>query len=395
LPRPRTKTTYQRKDGTKVTRPATRRTWGRVKKLPSGRYRASYTYQGTEYAAPETFAAKIDADAWLSARRAAITEGTWTPASGHEKHRRQAARATTLADFAKPWLADRELKPRTRHDYQRLLDRFIIPELGDVPLTELTPNLIASWHARLCPDRPSQRANTYTLLRAILAEAERRELIDRNPCKVRGGATKKRVHKINLATASELVAAYENMPPHLAAMVPLGAWNGLRSGEIRELRRRDIELIDATTAVIHVRRAVTHVPGETVIGPPKSAAGIRDIHVPAHVVPILRQHLAEHVKPSPDALLFPSASGRTLPESQLWKYWDRARQAAGRPDLRFHDLRHTALTEAARAGATLAELKAIAGHSTSAAAERYQHATRDRLDQLANRIAQQASGAGE
>jgi integrase len=55
-----------------------------------------------------------------------------------------------------------------------------------------------------------------------------------------------------------------------------------------------------------------------------------------------------------------------------------ARKAAGRPDLRFHDLRHTGAVLAAATGATLAELMARLGHSTAGAALRYQHAAADR-----------------
>ncbi len=54
---------------------------------------------------------------------------------------------------------------------------------------------------------------------------------------------------------------------------------------------------------------------------------------------------------------------------------DKARNEVGRPDLRFHDLRHTGAVMAARAGATLAELQARLGHSTATAAMRYQHAS--------------------
>lgn len=53
--------------------------------------------------------------------------------------------------------------------------------------------------------------------------------------------------------------------------------------------------------------------------------------------------------------------------------------------LRFHDLRHGALTEAARHGATLAELMALGGHSTSHAAMRYQQAASQRLAELARK----------
>ncbi len=63
-----------------------------------------------------------------------------------------------------------------------------------------------------------------------------------------------------------------------------------------------------------------------------------------------------------------------------------ARHKAGRPDLRFHDLRHTGAVLAAATGATLAELMARLGHSTPAAAMRYQHASADRDRAIAEKL---------
>jgi integrase len=69
-----------------------------------------------------------------------------------------------------------------------------------------------------------------------------------------------------------------------------------------------------------------------------------------------------------------------------------AREAAGRPDLRFHDLRHTGATLAAVSGATLAELMARLGHSTPGAAMRYQHAAADRDKVIAQALSKLAAG---
>jgi integrase len=59
---------------------------------------------------------------------------------------------------------------------------------------------------------------------------------------------------------------------------------------------------------------------------------------------------------------------------------------AGRPDLRFHDLRHTGAVLAAATGASLAELMARLGHGTAAAALRYQHAAQDRDQTIAAQV---------
>jgi integrase len=160
------------------------------------------------------------------------------------------------------------------------------------------------------------------------------------------------------------------MPARYQALVLLAAWAGLRFGELTELRRADVDVEDG---VIRVRRGVVRISGGYEVAGPKSVAGVRDVHVPPHILPALRDHLVDHVEPGADALLFPAEHGGHLAPATLYRPYYKARKAAGRPDLRFHDLRHTGATMAARTGATLAEIMGRIGHSTPAAAMRYQH----------------------
>lgn len=69
----------------------------------------------------------------------------------------------------------------------------------------------------------------------------------------------------------------------------------------------------------------------------------------------------------------------------------RARHAAGRDDLRFHDLRHTCATMLAENGATTKQLMSFMGHHTSKAALIYQHATTGKLTALAAKVAREAT----
>ena len=85
--------------------------------------------------------------------------------------------------------------------------------------------------------------------------------------------------------------------------------------------------------------------------------------------------------------------GRWVNESATG--FNKAREAAGRPDLRFHDLRHTGAVLAARAGATIAELMARLGHTTPAAAMIYQHAAEDRDSEIARRLSEMAGGQSD
>ena len=94
----------------------------------------------------------------------------------------------------------------------------------------------------------------------------------------------------------------------------------------------------------------------------------------------VKAHLAsQYVGRKADALLFPAAhTGGHMQPSALYRHWYKARTAAGREDLRWHDLRHSGAVLAAQTGATLAELMARLGHSTPQAAMRYQHAAQGR-----------------
>ncbi len=88
----------------------------------------------------------------------------------------------------------------------------------------------------------------------------------------------------------------------------------------------------------------------------------------------------------PDGLVFPSRVGTPISQSVLYKVWDQARRAIGRPDLRIHDLRATAATHAARTGATIAELQARLGHTTPNAAMKYQAAVEVRDAHIADAL---------
>jgi integrase len=162
------------------------------------------------------------------------------------------------------------------------------------------------------------------------------------------------------------------------------AWCGLRFGELAELRRADLDL-DAQ--VLSVRRGVVHVKDQYIVGTPKSTAGSRTVAIPRHLIEPLRHHLIEHTAPGPDAVLCPGADGDHLAPVSLYEQYYPAREAAGRPDLRLHDLRHTGATLAAATGATLADLMGRLGHSTPSAALRYQHSSAARDALIADALA--------
>jgi integrase len=344
--------------------------FGNLRKLPSGRIQVRYTGpDGLSHKAPLTFDTKGDAEAWLSTVRADILRDAWNPNAVGK------SRALTFGAYADRWLTARTLEARTRQHYRALLDRHILPTFETVPLKHITPNVVREWHSTTALDTPTIRAHAYSLMRTILGQAVADQLIATNPCHIRGAGNSTRVHKIKPATLAELEALVAAMPDRYKVMVLLASWCGLRFGELAELRRTDV---NTKTGVLHVRRGVVRANGQTIVKKPKSNAGTRDVAVPPHLLPMLKAHLLQHAEPGKDGLLFPARGGGHIAPSTLYGVFYRARDAAGRPDLRFHDLRHTGAVRAASTGATLAELMGRLGHSTPGAALRYQHAAEGR-----------------
>jgi len=189
------------------------------------------------------------------------------------------------------------------------------------------------------------------------------------------------------------------MPARHRLLVLLAAWCGLRFGELTGLRRRDINLDEETITI--EQAAVT-------VGTDDHHAEVRrqpTDRLPAPTRhPDVRHHSATFTAPGANALVFPGTDGQPLSPGQVYGHAPRydtgtgkrkhpgngfykARHQIGRPDFRFHDLRHFAATMAAISGATTKELMQFAGHSDIHVAMRYQEAVTDRKRDLAHRMA--------
>ncbi|MGV1007104.1 MAG: tyrosine-type recombinase/integrase [Dermatophilaceae bacterium] len=358
-----------------------RRGFGYIRRLPSKRWQASYIGPDlARHAAPTTFDTKGDAEGWLGREHHLVSVGQWqSPAQRAEQHKPN--RTAMFAAYAESWLKGRDLKPKTREGYEHLLCRYLVPGFGEHALTGITPADVRRWWGSLDRQTPTVNARAYTLLKTIMNTAVADDVIAANPCRLRGASNTQRSRDVKPATVAQLDVIAQNMPENRRAVIALCAWCALRIGEVLELRRGDVDLEQAT---VSVARAVTWVKGAPVVGSPKSAAGTRQVAVPPHVMPVLEQHLTRWTGPTMDALLFPArGDNRHLQPSTFHATWRKARAAAGRPDLRVHDLRHTGATLAAMTGATLADLQLRLGHSSVNAALRYQHAAQGRDAQIA------------
>lgn len=376
-----------------------RRSFGSIRKARSGRFEVRYTGpDGGKYTAGHSFIRKADASAFLAHVEAEISEGTWTsPKEARERERAQelaAERAsTTFADWSERWLASLDRLGRTpktiqTHTYRM---RQLIPPFGAKPLGAISVEDVDAWYQRVWEGKgPGVARPIYMTLSACMNAAVKAGLIEASPCRVPEGQKHRPVRECErqVATPEEVRAAADAMPSRLRIAVLLAAWCQTRLGELTGLQRRDLDL-DSTPATLRIERQVQYLTGEGPVElPPKSAAGVREIVIPASLVPALRAHLDAHVDAAPTSWLLHPENTRGLPihPNSLRAAWEKARDAAGIPWLKFHDLRHTGLTIFAQQGATLAELLHRGGHSDVDVALRYQHATRERDAALTARM---------
>lgn len=362
----------------------TRRSFGAVRKLPSGRYQASYLDpHGTRINAPETFTAKIDADAWLAVQRAAIETGTWR---GKDER-------VTVGEYAEGWFRALKVKPRTRYNYRATYDRWIVPTFGTTPMTAVTTAMVRKWLGVFPEGKPMARAQGYKVLARIFRDAAEDGIVSDSPVRVRGAADYRAKREGHALTVAEVFAIAEKMPEDRRLTVTLAAFCALRPGEVLGLRRRDV---DVRAHTIHVRETASAKYGGTeYIGPAKTQASVRVVHYPAELDEQVRVQLDERATEGSMGHLFPRKADPLQPiaYSTFGTSFKAAAAAAKVDDVRPHDLRHTGATLAAGTGATVRELMARLGHTSPTVAMRYQHAVRERDKSIADALGVAIAGA--
>jgi integrase len=387
-----------------------RRRFGQINKMRSGRWQARYTVplghpsgRGGQVVTarqsfePNTYGREAAGD-WLRAEELRLTmEGaSWRTLSEHAEDDRSRAAAETVptfAEYADVWLRARKVKGQplqesTKRGYLIWLGKYLLPTFGEMSLNTVTADHVVRWYEGLPHDKGKTVRECYALAKAIMKTATAADGVlpgAVNPFAIDGAGTigKRSEKRTEVIEGADLGLVLATIRPEWRAMIALALGCGLRFGEIVALRRSDIDL-GAKPPVVRVRRAIGTGPGgKRYEKEPKSRAGIRDQRVPVAVGTVLTEHLRTYLT-GRDGLLFPGPSGDWLQPTRFRDAaggWRDVREAVGRP-INFHDLRATGATRLAQNGAHVAEVQAFLGDSSSQAAERYVRATQSRMDDL-------------
>ncbi|GAA5161686.1 site-specific integrase [Amycolatopsis dongchuanensis] len=355
-----------------------RRRFGKVRKLPSGRWQASFIApNGKRQYAPNTFRTKTDADRWLVGVEADISRGAWLD----DKLGRE-----TFGNYADAYLRDNpDVGDRWEETCRRNM-RLHMTELLDLPLIAITPPVVRSWYGKALAGTGGKTsiAQSYRFLRAVMNQAKRDGAIQVNPCQIPGAGSDKAKER-GIATPGQVAELVEAITPRYRAAVLLAAWCGLRRGEVCGLRTEDVDLIAGVITVRKNRVELLESP-KKYDKDPKTDAGRREIAFPPHLKPYLVEHMTKWAGAE---RFFVGRDGQPMRGNAVYQAFVRARKRVG-VDVSFHDLRHTGQTLAASTGATLADLKKRLGHSSAAAALRYLHAVEGRDKELAGELSKLA-----
>ena len=313
---------------------------GSIYKRSNGRWCAQITVQSkrvTKYF--ETQREGLD---WLQEMRNQINAGLTLEGA-----------QMTLSEFMEKWLGSirASTKPKTLSHYRKIIRLYITPSIGSITLKDLRRDHIEALYNHHLDTGKSE--NTVLLTHAVLNLCLKYALelgsILKNPISYVKRPQVPEQERITLdnTQATNLVLAASGT--RYEALFWLAITTGMRRGELLGLQWSDL---DWQSQKIHIQRQLQRSKSGLVFSELKSKSSRRVIALGNETIKRLHVHMDlqwQERKIAGDAwddndLIFPSIKGKPLEASYMIKQFKRYLKKAGLPNIRFHDLRHTAAT---------------------------------------------------
>jgi integrase len=277
--------------------------------------------------------------------------------------------SATISDAAQLWLKRCRLdglERATLRSYEGHFRHHIEPKIGDLLLSELTSASVREFLDEML--ETSSRAMTQKVLqslRAILAEAQTRGLVERNVARdVKLKRSRRGGHRIVIPTKEEIRAMLAKAPERHRPLIVTVIFTGLRSSELRGL---SWDNVDFEKGVIRVRQRADRW---NEMGQPKSRAGHRDIPM----APLVRETLLkwrEVCPKGPQNLVFPNGAGNVESHANIYHRLFKPLliecgivDGEGKPKFGIHSLRHAAASLFIEQGWSPKKIQMILGHSS-------------------------------
>ncbi len=312
----------------------------------------------------KTFRTRKAADEWLVNARGEVQRGTHTPENA----------SITVREAAALWLercALEGLERSTLRFYKIHVDLHILPRIGGERLARLTTPRIEAFRDALLRDDVSRATarKALTTFKSILTDAQRRGLLAHNVASpVRIDIKRRESGKLvvgrDLPSPAEVQVLLGTADGRWRPFFVTAIFTGMRASELRGLAW---DALDFDRRVIHVRQRA-NLWRE--LGPPKSAAGHREIPMSPLVANTLREwQLA--CPPGPLNLVFPNTRGNVDMHANIVdRAWGPLQRASGLVDVGgktkygLHALRHFFASWAIDQGFSPKRVQVLLGHSS-------------------------------
>ena len=295
-------------------------------------------------------------------------------------------RDTTFEAYATRWL-ERQVKyaPGTLASYRRMLER-VYPYIGAIKLGELRPmaleNMLIELRKRTHQGKPIQEATVQkylTVVSAVLSDAKRNEIIQRNPARMIDlPDTERRQQFIPTdEQAQELILALLDEPYHYKLFYVLAMYTGCRRGELCALRWKDFVIVEKYRSVLTVSRSRTVVAGQGVVEGPTKNGRSRSIALSEDITSLVQgfcyyqRDIAEQHGRELSPYLFVNEKGQPIHPDTFTKHLRQIFEENGFPDtFHLHTLRHYFVSTMLHEGVDKQTVAELAGHGDTSFLER-------------------------
>jgi integrase len=316
------------------------------------------------------------------------------------------AKNYTVGNWLEVWYenyAKIKMRPSTYLTYHGYIENHIKPQLGKIPLNDLTTLHLQQFYKKLLAEgrverieakkkpkglAPKTVRNIHQMIGSAYNLAIEQKLVTRNP--TQGCALPKVEHKeMRTLTADQLSAFFqEARDSGVYELYYLDLATGLRRGELLGLKWTDV---DFQHGVLKIQRAISRQNGKVVEVPLKTKNAYRTLPLSADAIDVLMQ---QRRKTSNSEWVFPSPTGGPMSPDSVLHMLHRVLKRAGLPKVRFHDLRHTFATLSLKSGVDVKTVSSMLGHySAGFTLNTYAHVTaqmkQDAADAIGGVISQQ------
>lgn len=281
----------------------------------------------------------------------------------------------------------------------------VYPYIGAIKLGKLRPmaleNMMIELRKRTHQGKPIQEATVQkylTVVSAVLSDAKRNEIIQRNPARMIDlPDTEHRQQFIPTdEQAQELILALLDEPYHYKLFYVLAMYTGCRRGELCALRWKDFVLVEKYRSVLTVSRSRTVVAGQGAVEGPTKNGRSRSIALSEDITSLVQgfcycqREIAEQHGRELNPYLFVNEKGNPIHPDTFTKHLRQIFEENDFPDtFHLHTLRHYFVSTMLHEGVDKQTVAELAGHGDTSFLERtYCHPQMALKEQAAEKMEQ-------